>query len=375
MMFRNLKANEIEVRTQSIKEKGCILLLYKDARCDQNILDETVTPLGWKREHSRDNKNCTVSVWSGEINQWVSKEDTGSESNAEAQKGLASDSFKRACFNWGIGRELYSKIFIWINLKPEEKNGNKLAYGLDFHVSKIQSNEQKNITFLEIKDNKNNVRFTWGNYVPTIKEEMNNILKSGKVPEDEVTKYIEQFKSKPELVNAETLYIKKGLAASALKDWIEANKDEPFVRVSVEIESTHERLRRSFHGLLLDWFNSGEWSCNGATIFTMEKFRNYYKYAGCNFKPIGYSIRGEEFQGLEELYKCYPKAKVENINPVVKSWVKMNKKEKSNALNVLLTEIKLSMTNDQQVLKRVAEITGDIEALNSINYHKNIKES
>ena len=114
-MFRDLRVDEIEVRVAQATEKGVSLLLYKDARCDQNILDETVTPMNWMRSHSRDNSNCTVSIWDEKKQQWIGKEDTGTESNTEAQKGLASDSFKRACFNWGIGRELYTAPFVWVS--------------------------------------------------------------------------------------------------------------------------------------------------------------------------------------------------------------------------------------------------------------------
>lgn len=99
--FRTLKATEIDVRVQSVTEKGAILLLYKDARADMNILDETVGAMDWKREHTRDNANCIVSIWDEDKKQWISKEDTGTESNTEKEKGQASDSFKRACFNWG----------------------------------------------------------------------------------------------------------------------------------------------------------------------------------------------------------------------------------------------------------------------------------
>ena len=115
-MFRTLRADEIDCRIAQVKKdgSGLSLLLYKDARCDQNILDEVVGPFNWKREHTRDNKNCIVSIWDEKKNQWISKEDTGTESNTEREKGLASDSFKRACFNWGIGRELYTAPFIWI---------------------------------------------------------------------------------------------------------------------------------------------------------------------------------------------------------------------------------------------------------------------
>lgn len=112
--FRKLKADEIECRIGQIKENGLSLLLYKDARVDMNVLDETVGPLNWKREHTRDNQNCIVSIWDEDKKEWVGKEDVGTQSNTEAEKGLASDSFKRACVNWGIGRELYSAPFIWI---------------------------------------------------------------------------------------------------------------------------------------------------------------------------------------------------------------------------------------------------------------------
>lgn len=101
--FRPLYAEEIECRIGTVKEgKGVSLLLYKDARCDMAILDETVGAMNWKREHVRDNANCIVSIWDDEKKMWISKEDTGTESNTEKEKGLASDSFKRACVNWGM---------------------------------------------------------------------------------------------------------------------------------------------------------------------------------------------------------------------------------------------------------------------------------
>ena len=126
-MFRTLRADEIDCRIAQVKKdgSGLSLLLYKDARCDQNILDEVVGPYNWKREHTRDNRNCVVSIWDSEKEQWISKEDTGTESNTEREKGLASDSFKRACFNWGIGRELYTAPFIWINAKDCKINNGK----------------------------------------------------------------------------------------------------------------------------------------------------------------------------------------------------------------------------------------------------------
>lgn len=117
MEFRLLRADEIEVRVGNVSKTsgGVTLLLYKDARCDMAILDETLGTFGWQRHHSRDNANCVVSIWDSEKKMWIEKEDVGTESNTEAQKGLASDSFKRACFNVGIGRELYTTPFIYLN--------------------------------------------------------------------------------------------------------------------------------------------------------------------------------------------------------------------------------------------------------------------
>lgn len=142
-MFRLLRANEIDVRVGTVKPNGISLLLYKDARCDQNILDETVGAYNWQRSHSRDNANCVVSLWDNEKKQWISKEDTGTESKTEAEKGLASDSFKRACFNWGIGRELYSAPFIWIagkgeDLKYEKFTVTEIGYDQNREINKLQ---------------------------------------------------------------------------------------------------------------------------------------------------------------------------------------------------------------------------------------------
>ena len=161
-IFRTLNANEIECRIAMIKCNGLSLLLYKDARCDMNILDETVGVYNWQRSHSRDNANCTVSIWDEDKKQWISKEDTGTESFTEKEKGLASDSFKRACFNLGIGRELYTAPFIWIDntkceIKPsgrKDKNGNDVYICTDkFSVEQIVYDNNRNIVALSIMNN------------------------------------------------------------------------------------------------------------------------------------------------------------------------------------------------------------------------------
>jgi hypothetical protein len=159
--FRTLYANEIDCRVAQISEKGLSLLLYKDARVDQNILDETVTPMNWQRHHLRDNANCVVSIWDEDKKQWVEKEDTGTESFTEAEKGLASDSFKRACFNWGIGRELYSAPFIWVSASDcdikQGRNGKNQCYD-KFFVEQILYDDNRNIVALSIKNASNNKR-------------------------------------------------------------------------------------------------------------------------------------------------------------------------------------------------------------------------
>lgn len=163
MDFRTLRADEIDCRIKVVKENGVSVLLYKDARVDQNILDETVGAMNWQREHTRDNANCIVSIWDEDKCQWIKKEDTGKESNTEAEKGLASDSFKRACFNWGIGRELYSTPFIWIadaDIKTD-KAGNSKCFE-KFKVSHIAYDGRRNIKELDIKNEKGRVVYTLG---------------------------------------------------------------------------------------------------------------------------------------------------------------------------------------------------------------------
>lgn len=159
--FRTLNADEIDCRIATINEKGLTLLLYKDARVDQNILDETVGAMNWQRHHSRDNANCIISIWDVEKEQWIQKEDTGKESFTEKEKGLASDSFKRAGFNWGIGRELYSAPFIWIPAKETEikpgNNGKFQCYD-KFIVEKILYDNNRNIVALSIVNATKNTR-------------------------------------------------------------------------------------------------------------------------------------------------------------------------------------------------------------------------
>jgi hypothetical protein len=158
MNIRLLKENEIEVRVGTINEKGATLLLYKDARVDMNILDES--GLKWKRSHELINGNlfCTISIWDEDIKEWISRQDVGVESNTEKEKGQASDAFKRAGFNFGIGRELYTAPFTWISSDKyssytNPKTSKPSTYD-KFSVTKISYNDNKEISELEIVNTK-----------------------------------------------------------------------------------------------------------------------------------------------------------------------------------------------------------------------------
>jgi len=164
---RPLSIEEIDFRIQSINNgKYATILAYKDARVDMNRLDEAFGIFGWKREHTRDNKNCIISIWDAENKHWVSKEDTGTESNTEQAKGLASDSFKRAGFNVGIGRELYDYPIISIRLNDDEvtKVGDKYrqSYNLKLKDWTWESRfEGSKIAFLKAVDEKGRERYVW----------------------------------------------------------------------------------------------------------------------------------------------------------------------------------------------------------------------
>lgn len=141
MKFRELNADEIECRVATVSAKGCSLLLYKDARADMNLLDETVGAMNWQRSHEVIDGRlyCTLSIWDEVKKMWISKQDVGTESYTEKEKGQASDSFKRAAFNFGIGRALYTAPFIWINetdANVQTSNG-KFTTRERFEVSEI----------------------------------------------------------------------------------------------------------------------------------------------------------------------------------------------------------------------------------------------
>ena len=127
MNFEALKPSDIEVRIGNIYENAVSMLLYKNARVDMRMLDETVGEYNWQRDHKeiKGNLYCGIGIWDDKKSQWVWKWDCGTESYTEKEKGEASDSFKRAGFNWGIGRELYTAPRIYLTVATNEKKNGK----------------------------------------------------------------------------------------------------------------------------------------------------------------------------------------------------------------------------------------------------------
>ena len=204
LQFRDLRKDEIDVRIGQVLDSGVTLLLYKDARCDMNILDETVGAMDWQRSHTRDNANCIVSIWDIEKEQWISKEDTGTESNTEKEKGLASDSFKRACTNWGIGRELYTSPFIYVSANDcnivTGSNGKKVCR--DKFVVEAVEVKDKVIVALAIKNAKTgNIVFSFGNK-PKAKTEKPSLATAKETLRNAMNAKVKQGMSTEEVVNA-----------------------------------------------------------------------------------------------------------------------------------------------------------------------------
>ena len=188
-MFRTLRADEIDARIAQVKETGVSLLLYKDARCDMNILDETFGAFGWERNHEVIDGRlyCTVKIKDPDSGEWISKQDVGTESYTEKEKGQASDSFKRACFNWGIGRELYTAPFIWVKPDKVDIKGGK-TYDR-FSVEKIEYNKNKIVILVIRNITKGCIAFTWEQpaYIKELVTTLLNEMERTGITEDKIT--------------------------------------------------------------------------------------------------------------------------------------------------------------------------------------------
>ena len=173
-LSRPLDISDIDFRVQSINNGGyATILAYKDARVDMARLDAAVGPLHWQRKHELISGNlyCHVGIFNPVIAEWVWKSDVGTESMTEATKGQSSDSFKRACFNWGIGRELYDYPLISVKLNDNEwsKDGGrpKQTYNLKIRDWTWYSEfTDGRVSFLAAKDENGKLRFKWGEMKP-----------------------------------------------------------------------------------------------------------------------------------------------------------------------------------------------------------------
>jgi hypothetical protein len=167
-LSKPLEISQIDFRVQSINKGGyATILAYKDARVDMERLDSVVGQLNWQKKYEIVNGNlfCSVGVFNSETKEWIWKQDVGTESNTEKEKGQASDAFKRACFNWGIGRELYEYPIIKVKLSDNEYDKTTFKPTWDFKLKEwkwFSQFENGVLTYLGCKDDKGQVRFQFG---------------------------------------------------------------------------------------------------------------------------------------------------------------------------------------------------------------------
>lgn len=179
--FRNLRADEIEVRVGEKKNGMMTLLLYQDARCGMRILDETVGQFGWACQYKEEKGTlfCGIALQSPD-GTWLWKWNAGAPSNFESEKGEASDAFKRSCVCWGIGRSLYSAPKIRI---PESNYNHKVSY--------IDYAENGSIKDLQIVDSRGNLVYNFMGFKVVPIEEL---------PREEILKAVcAELKAQPDI--------------------------------------------------------------------------------------------------------------------------------------------------------------------------------
>lgn len=192
--FRKLNADEIEVRVKTVGEKGATALLYKTARTDMQLLDETVGAESWSCDYKEIKGNLFCGITIDGVTKWDCGIESREDNEGNEKKGEASDAFKRAGFRWGIGRELYTSPFIWLNTKTE-KNSKGAWVVSDFATFSVSSigYEGNRISSLSIVNDKS------GAVVYTFP-------RGGKQTHDE-SKYEPQEELKPERTEEESAAI------------------------------------------------------------------------------------------------------------------------------------------------------------------------
>ena len=230
--MRKLRADEIECRVSTVTKNGCSLLLYKDARADMRLLNEEYGEMNWKRSHQLIDGDlyCTIEVWDAEKQQWIAKQDVGTESYTEKEKGRASDSFKRAAFNWKCGVELYSSPFIWVSAQDckieEGKNGKLTTYD-HFSVRSIGYDGDR-ITELEIVNDKlKRTVYTLGKLTASPEENGKPISVLGKPTESDAQK----LATKEQLQQLQQLCDQNTIPASFISDLYKKSGIDKLTRI------------------------------------------------------------------------------------------------------------------------------------------------
>ena len=183
--FPLLTADQIEVKVKQVSQKGAVLLLYKTARTDMELLDKVVGPMSWAVDYReiKGNLYCGIGI-TEDGEHWVWKWDCGIESRADGdgneKKGEASDAFKRAGFKWGVGRELYTSPFTFARVETVQ-NGNRWELKNKFARFKVSEigYTGRTVSRLVITDDKGNVVYSFGNTTPAQASQGDDIPRTG----------------------------------------------------------------------------------------------------------------------------------------------------------------------------------------------------
>ena len=283
LQFRPLRADEIECRVATVKQNGISLLLYKDARVDMRLLDETVGQMNWKRSHQLIDGNlyCTIEIWDDEKKQWIGKQDLGTKSYSEEEKGQASDSFKRSGFNWNIGRELYTAPFIWI---PSSKceivpKGSGFTCYDRFDVRSIEIVDG-NIVSLEIVNEKTgSLVYAWSKKPAEKKDKEKESLAAGQEKINKVKqKALEEYFKKLN-VNAQEV-----LSSYGAKTYADLTEDAHF-DILRRLKAAEEKIERESKVITMKEIKSLLEKVNSSGI-NIDKLLELYKVE--NFKVLTY---------------------------------------------------------------------------------------
>ena len=124
------------VQSFSKNKPACSCVAYIDARDVMDRLDLVCGQGNWTDDYRVINGQLFAGIGIFIENQWVWKWDTGTESQTEKEKGIVSDSFKRAAVKWGVGRFLYNLEIKYVDAN-EVKTGNNYPYPVDKQGKKI----------------------------------------------------------------------------------------------------------------------------------------------------------------------------------------------------------------------------------------------